>query len=400
MGHNGVIRPYLHTEMLAREHDAELLGVNFPRFGTDLWEPLRDASVPIRRFAGRELPEFVADAEAFTRELAPDLVYVSRARLPSLLLGALIKDHCGAPVIVDIDDLELSFFGGGSGLTLDELEQHRDEPGFKVAHGELWTRAVHELVTDADAVTVSNHVLQRIYGGTVLLQVRDERVFNPALYDRDAIRAELGFSPVDRVILFVGTPRRHKGLSRIVDALEQLQHLEYKLCVVGSVPDDGLRAELEAAPFVTIVAGRPLAETPALTTVGDLVCVPQDPESEIARHQTPGKVTEALAMRVPVLAEPVAPMEPFVTAGVVTPIGDAPLAEQISAMFADRDALASTADRGREYFLERMSYAAGLRTFEQVVAGLDLERRELPVAWRRAYGLARGDQREPAAAAS
>jgi len=391
MGHNGVIRAYYAAEMLSRKHDVELVGVNFRSFGTEIWEPIRDGRLRMRAFPGRALPQFVDDAERFTRDMRPDLVYVSRARLPSLLIGMLIKHRSGVPVIVDIDDLEFSFYGSGdgTGLALDALAALRDERGFRVSHGELWTRACHELIADADAVTVSNEVLQGIYGGTVLLQVRDERTFNRALYDRGTLRADLGFSPRDRVIMFIGTPKRHKGVTRIVDALTQLADPAYKLCIVGSIPDDDLRAQLHASPFVTVVGSRPVSEIPPLVTVGDLVCVPQDPDSAIARHQTPGKLTEALAMAVPVLAESVAPLAPFIAAGLVTPIGETPLARQIAALFADPDAMVATARRGRQFFLRRMSYAAGCRTFDDVVAGLDLDRRELPARWLKAYRLAR-----------
>ncbi len=402
MGHNAVIRAFYTAEMLSRKHNVELVGMNFPHHGTEIWEPIRGTALRMRSFPGRDLPEFVDDAERFTRDLHADLVYVNKARFPALLLGMLIKHRCGVPVIVDIDESELSFVPSDAGISLDELERRRDRPDFRHPWGDSWTAAADNLVRDADAVTVNSEVLQPIYGGTILPQVRDELTFDPKRFDRDAIRSEFGFSPEDRVVLFAGTPKPHKGLHDVLDALEQLEDPRYKLCVVGSVADSELRTQLLAASRVKLLGFRPVSDLPRLTLVGDLVCLPQTPDSDVARYQTPSKLTEALAMGVPVLAEHSPPLAPFADKGLIHLIGEGSLAGRIFELFSDPDRLRRTAHRGREFFLERMSYAVGMQIFDRVLADLDLDRRELPPSWRRAYQLAREPfsdgqaQREPA----
>jgi glycosyltransferase involved in cell wall biosynthesis len=389
MGHNAVIRAYYLADMLSREHNVELVGPNFPQHGTQIWEPIRPAALRTRSFPGRDLPEFVHDAERFIRHRQPDLVYVYKPRFPSLLLGMLLKHRCGVPVIVDIDESELAFVPSDERISLDELERRRSRPDFCQPWGDSWTAAADGLVSDADAVIVNSETLQPLYGGTILPQVRDERAFDPGRFDRDALRSELGFSRQDRVVLFAGSAKQHKGLQDVFRALEQLQDPRYRLCVVGSIADPELEAQLSAAPRVKLIGFRPVSEIPALTIVGDLVCLPQDLDSEITRHQTPGKLTEALAMGVPVLAEQSPPLAPFAARGLIHVIGAAPLAQRISELFDDAAGMRGTAQRGRKFFLERLSYAAGIKTFDRVVAELDWDHRELSPNWRRAYQLAR-----------
>ena len=62
---------------------------------------------------------------------------------------------------------------------------------------------------------------------------RDERRFDPERYDRAAVRASLGVAPSDRLLLFGGTPRVHKGVVEVIEALERLDDPRYKLALFG-----------------------------------------------------------------------------------------------------------------------------------------------------------------------
>lgn len=388
MGHNAVGRPYFLTDMLRRRYDALLIGPLFPAFGDGIWPPIRNSDVPMRSFSGVDLPEYVELAEKAVRGLETDLVIACKPRFPGLLIAMLLKRSHGVPVIADLDEWELSWTGADEGLSLDDVEGRRGERELEQPYGQIWTRVAEELIGDADAITVASPVLQDIYGGKIVAQARDELVFDPGRYDRAAVRTEYGYIPEDRVLLFLGTPRRFKGIIELADALEELGDPRYKLCVIGSISDPGERSELERSGRVQLVEYRPVSEVPLLTLIGDLVCLLQDPEHTTTQHQLPAKLTELLAMNVPVLVRETPPLEPFIKDGLVSGIADVPVATRIAELFSDQDALRAQAERARRYFLDKLSYEATLEVLECVFSDVENGRREMPPNWRRAVDLA------------
>ena len=330
------------------------------------------------------------ELNTFLRET--DLVIACKPRFPGLLIAMLLRRAQQVPVIADLDEWELSWTGANDGLTVDEVESRRAERDAERPYGPVWTRAAEGLLVGADAVTVASPVLQDIYGGAIVPQARDELVFDPARYDRDAVRAEFGYTPADRVVLFLGTPRRFKGVLELAQALEELGDPRYKLCVIGSIADPADRIELArvAAGRTQLVEYRPVSEVPRLTLIGDLVCLLQDPTHRTTEHQLPAKLTEVLAMAVPVLARETPPLEPLVRDGLISGIGDAPVATRIAELFSDPEGIRAQAQRGRQFFIEELSYAATLESLAGVFGQLEDGRREMPPDWERAYELARG----------
>lgn len=360
MGHNPLGRAHLIAGVLARSFEVELVGAQFPRFGTSIWAPVRDSSIPMRAFEGASFPGHLARMDEIAASIDADAVYVSKPRLPSYELGMLAKAQRACPLLLDVDDRELAFFGATTAIDLDEAAARAGDPDFAIPFGETWTRVFDGLIPCADHLTVSNAALQSCYGGELFPHVRDERVFDPSLYDRDAVRAKLGFGPEDRVVLFIGTPREHKGLFEIAEALERIGDPRNKLCVVGSAPDKSVRKRLEALPRerVRLLPDQPYAELPRNLAVGDLICLFQDPRSEIARYQMPAKFTDGLAMGVPMIARRVPPLEAAAADGLVELVDGAPLHERIAEALDDRDARRERALAARERFLEEYSYAA------------------------------------------
>ena len=161
--------------------------------------------------------------------------------------------------------------------------------------------------------------------------------------------------------------------------------------MIGSIADPADRIELAriAAERTTLVDYRPVSEVPRLTLIGDLVCLLQDSTHMTTEHQLPAKLTEVLAMGVPVLARETPPLKPLVSEGLISGIGDARVSARISQLFADPDGMRAQAQRGRRFFTEQLSYGATLEVLQRVFDGLDDSRHELPATWGRALGLAR-----------
>ncbi|MFL5828746.1 MAG: glycosyltransferase family 4 protein [Solirubrobacteraceae bacterium] len=395
LAHNAASCAFILADLLRREHDVEIIGPTF--LGRDVWEPIRNADIPIRVFPGAPLPGFVQEAERFVGSVEADVVVACKPRFPSLLLSMLIKDQCDAPVILHIDDLELGLVGAGDGISLDELERRRGWPDFANPAGRSWVSACECLIADADAITVSGERLRRRYGGVVVGQPRDEIRFDPRRLDRRGVRAEFGYSDDDRVVLFLGSPRAHKGIVELATAIAGIDDPRIKLCVIGSFNDARLRGEIERLDPTRIQLHdyRPIAEVPRLLMIADLVCLPQDGAADFVTYQTPMKLTEALAMGIPVLARETPALSRYVQRGLLATIGDMPLGDRICSMFDEPARLREMTQRGRAYFLSHLSYNAALRAFDQVIAALPSKVGEVPSSWERACELASSAMSRP-----
>ena len=363
LGHNPLGRAYLLADVLRDDYDVELIGANFPRFGSQVWEPLRHCSrVAIRSFPGGNFPEYFKRMEDVARQIEGDVIYVSKPRLPGLELAVLAKLHRNRPVILDVDDYEPGFFKNRGPLTLKQVKRKRHRPDFFCPHDETWTRYGESLIPMFEQLTVSNEELRKKFGGMVLPHIRDECDFEPTAYPRHVIRAELGFTRADKVIVFAGTPRVHKGLTRITDALASLERTDYKLLVVGSpAGNEANRLFAGIGPGrVKVIPDVPFSNLPGYLCAGDLICLLQAEDRVTSRYQMPAKFTDALAMGIPVLATGVPPLLHLAEKELVELLGDTPLDRKIDEIFTDYDSYKDKAVRNREIFLREYSYAANL----------------------------------------
>jgi glycosyltransferase involved in cell wall biosynthesis len=378
--HNHLARAYVLADLLRGHYRVEVVGPVFPEYGTGIWKPLRQARVPIKWFYGMNLPVYFEQLRKVANRIDGDIIIVSKPMLPSYLLGILLKKLRNRPLILDLDDFEMGSFIGTSQKGSDEEAPLRLDrmPGagrgkdFQKPYGEWWTRYCDSIVEHADAVTVANVTLQSKYGGLLIPQIRDEGAFDPALYDRDAIRAEFGYEKDDRVILFLGTPYRHKGIHRVAEALHKLGNEKYKLCIVGSILDDELRAYFSSLGNrnIRFLPDQSFHETPRTLCLADLVCLLQDPAHSTASHQMPAKFVDALAMGVPMLGTRTPPLAEAARDGLIEMLGDEPLHEKIDGIFGDYTRHRERAQRNRAIFREQYSYNANRQRLVDLIEGL------------------------------
>ena len=386
VGHNPLGRAYLVAEALARSYTVVLLGFQFPRYGDAVWKPLRHAPFRTVAIPGASFPEFQQTLERLAPRIDADVVVACKARLPSVQLGLMLKSFRNRPLLVDVDDYELSFFrnrdplAGVAGV---------DSEALTYPFEEAWTRYVENLLPHADRLLVSNPTLAARFGGATVPHARDETKFDPDRNDAEDVRRELGLRDGDKVVMFVGTPRPHKGVVEILDAVRSHKRADYRFVIVGTPPEESFARELSARGGNTLrlVPDQPFEKLPALMAAADLVCLLQDPNSEISRFQLPAKVVDAMAMGVPVLATAVPPFAPLIEDELIEPVTAANLAERIGHWLeAPAEERRRRTRRARERFLREFSYDAIHRTlFAEVEACLE-EPRELPVEARTFLG--------------
>jgi glycosyltransferase involved in cell wall biosynthesis len=369
MAHNPVGRAFLLADMAARFAEVELVGPLFTRYGTSIWPPIAELEMRMRSFPASDMRSFLEGAVALAKTVECDVVHVGKARLPSLILGALIRHQNKCPMIVDVDDHELSFFPERSQATLAEVATG---PAAEIdaPYSELWTRHAETLVEAADGVTVSNYNLQSRFGGIVVRHGRDERQFDPKLHNRAATRAAFGYKPEDRVILFLGTPRPHKGVFSIADALEKVADDRLALCVIGSINDKRVSNRFAAYKKARIALhlDQPWQRLPELVAMADAVFLLQDPASAIAEYQIPAKLTDALALGVPCYATPVPPLVDLIAAGALIPIeSDADLLAALRSL-AQNGNTGTRSQRVRDYYLSELSYEVNAARLKTAVA--------------------------------
>lgn len=380
---NPLGRAYMLADVISRRHGVELLGSAFSRPTEGIWAPLRNSTLPIRSFPGGDMAAFLTAAQDFARTVDCDIVHVSKPRFPGLILALLLVHRLGCPVILDIDDHELGFFGPEARpIGLDELEAYAGtESKFDFARPEkrFWTGVAEGLVASFANHTVANASLADRFGGRLIRHARDEAVFRPDPAARAAVRQRLGLTDADRVILFAGTPRRHKGLERLLGALQALADPRLLLVVIGTVHDRGFLKELSSydQARVRFLPDAPFSDLPELLQMADGVCLLQDQASPITSFQTPAKLSDALSLGIPVAMTPVPTVTELGTQGPITLIHDEAGLQAWLRGIAANDETPVAHQRRLEWFDAEFSYAVnGARSERALARAL-----EAPVTW-------------------
>ena len=166
----------------------------------------------------------------------------------------------------------------------------------------------------------------------------DRALFRPR--DRAEARAELGYPPDGRWIVFVGRVEAAKGVLDLLEAFARVaaERRDVTLAIVGEGVDlPACRAAAARWPGRIVVAGaRPLAEVPRWMAACDVLTLPSWNEG------TPNVLVEALACGRRVVASDVGGIPDVVTApalGEMVPARDPPaLAAALErAVYADYD---------------------------------------------------------------
>lgn len=386
MGHNPAGRGMVIYDLLERDWDVEMVGPLWTRFGAAIWGPIRESGRKVKGLPCTSLEDFWPAAQAYAAGVECDLVVVCKPRLPALAMGALIKSATGCPLVLDIDDFELSFFPDETSASLDELAQAGADV-LREPYAELATRACDSITRDADSVIVSNIALRSRFGGMIVRHARDETTFHAGRFDRAAERAAMGMEPEDFALVFVGTARPHKGVYDIARTLAALPDKRFVFHLVGDILDKRVRNALDAHKGARIVYHPNCAfeELPAKLAAADAVVLLQDPVHPISQYQIPAKVSDASALGLPILVTDVPPLKDLALQGTVTVIEPKDLGDNLERLIAARDAKAEAADRARvrEAFEQELGFQVNRERLNLAIAKAQRAPRDLPASFTR-----------------
>jgi glycosyltransferase involved in cell wall biosynthesis len=386
LGHNPAGRAMVLYDLLARDWDVELIGPLWKRFGEEVWKPIAEGQRKVRTFPCETLEQFFPAALTLAENADYSLVVVCKPRLPALFLGAMIKKRIGCPLVLDVDDFELSFFHNETTASLDDLETALPEALLE-PYEELATRTCDGLIRDADAVTVSNVALRRRYGGYIVRHARDEIAFRPQRFDRQFERRRMNISDGDFAIMFVGTPRPHKGIYAVAKTLHDLADRHFVFHIVGDITDRRVLLELESYDQARLVlhAGCSFDELPSRLAAADAVVLLQDPGHSISQFQIPAKVSDAAALGLPILTTDVPPLRDLAEQGLVTPIEVDSLGENLQRLWREREAgRHAPAQRDvRAAFEAELGFSINRQRLDSAIARAATAPRELPCSYQR-----------------
>ena len=326
---------------------AKLLGCHFPLRNRlpVLREPLQSLDLPAQAFVVNDHSQFFWQAWELVLQHPDDLVDLSKLRLPAVLM--------------DIDDEQLCFVNEQEPISVDGLLREQGKlPPAKQLLGPLWTRLAVDLGQRFDGITVANTALQQRYGGSVIPHGRDSKQLRPiTAIKRSFARRRYGIPEDAKVVLFFGTPRRHKRLLEVAAAVAELpENLQPLFVVAGAIPEAELQRELVdllPAQPLRLLGSQPFERGRDILALADLEVLLSS--GEVAAFQSPAKLSDAMAVGLPVLVGEAAPLQEAIARGWVVRAEPELLAEQLQQWLGDPEALARQGARARKGFLEALA---------------------------------------------
>ncbi len=318
LSQNNLGRAYLLARVLQRNYEVEILG---PLFQDRIWPPVDDGLVSYITQPGHNFPMFLGTMHQLNQQISGDIVYAVKPRLSSFGIGLWHKRKYNKPLILDIDDWD-------------------DQGEYNISRWKRWLRSVARLPNPyshaylrlmarflyrADAITVVSSRLQARFGGILVTHGRDTEALNPKLFDRQGLR-QIHDLHNKFVFMFLGTPRAHKGIEDVLQAMADIHDPRLCFMVVGVDEDDPYTAVLRSynEPRLQLIGMQPWTAIPEFLAVADAIVLAQRP-LPFAQAQIPAKVFDGMAMAKPTIATAVSDLPQILKdSGLIVPPQDIP----------------------------------------------------------------------------
>ncbi|MFS0516217.1 glycosyltransferase family 4 protein [Nostoc sp. UIC 10607] len=369
-----ILRAYLIATALRNlEYEVEIMGF---LFGDNLYRNL-PSELNVYSLPGKSFPDFFGEIGKIIPKINGDIIYAIKPQIASFGVALLKKIFSQKPLILDIDDWELSWYGGDDWNyrpTPKQLARELLKPdgALRNPYHPLYVKWMEGLVNSADAVTVHTKFLQQRFGGTFVPNGKDTSLFDPARYDAESSRNRYGLSEY-RILMFPGAPRPYKGLEDVLMALDKINQPDLRLVIVGGSPYDDYDQQLQQkwGRWIIKLPKYPADVMPDLVAAAHIVVVPQRDTPE-TRAQFPLKLTDGMAMAKPVLSTRVGDIPKILgdTGYLVEPACPEQIAEQIQLIFQNLESANQQGIKARERCVEHYSIEAMASVLKSVIAQL------------------------------
>ncbi len=370
LAHNAAGRAYTLATIYETFAHVEIVGCLFPRSGREIWEPIRDTKIAKHTFIVEDESKFIEQAIQLVAAHPYDIVHLSKPRAPNIFFGILYKLLWGAKVLMDIDDEELAFVGAETPVSIDDyIQQHGKLPELKDLAGKDWTRLAVGLAKEFDGLTVCNAALQQRYGGEIVRHARESKVFSSSQDSKNQSRAKYGIPEEAKVVLFLGTPQKHKGLIETAEAIALLKCPEIIYFIVGSFHDKSLKQKLQSVKDCNFkfLPDQSIDKTPEILAASDCVVLILNENSQIAAFQTPAKLSDALAARLPILAQGITITSELNQDFVIPSDSTEDLSKRISKILFDDGYRQNVQARFKHIFEEKFSVSVNSKVLNNII---------------------------------
>jgi len=308
LSQNCLGRAYLLAKILQRHYDVEIVG---PMFGDEIWEPVaNDKSIKYKfvKISGRIKPYW--QISKLIKKINGDVIYASKPLFTSFGIGLLKKLNGKKPLILDVDDWQMGFVRENySRLSIYRRFRFiASSTLYFYSLGSYWNNLINEkLINFADEITVSNNFLKEKFGGNIIWHGRDVDNFNPQKYNKKLLREKYKINDSKKVIMFLGTPREHKGVEILINAVSMIKNKNIVLFIVGIGGNDNYGKKLTKIAKEKLgdkykgFGIQPFEKIPEFLTLANVVVIPQK-NNFATIGQVPAKVFDAMAMAKPIIA--------------------------------------------------------------------------------------------------
>lgn len=362
MSHNCLSRPYLLAEILGKNHDVEIIG---PEFGTEIWAPVAGEydyqTVNSDYYVHKQLRTI----RSLEEMIQGDVIYACKPRATSFGVGLLHRWRSNKPLILDIEDWD-SGLATKSSVTKTLLYNLKDLGDINSFY---YTRLLEQFVNKADAVTTSNKFLQNKFGGEIVRHVRDTDQFSPDRFSQGDLRHEFDLPEDKKLVVFAGTPDKHKGVLELVEAANSMDRDDFRVVIVGASDTEYMNKVRSKSDSRTIIRGRqPFQEMPKWNAVADIIAVPQLNDKR-TQGQIPAKIFDAMALGKPILTTDVSDIPDIVgeTAVVVQPNSIKALTAGLEKLLDQPSLREKLGRQARERCVRNYSYDAVRPILESII---------------------------------
>lgn len=372
----GAVRAFLLGQVLRQlDHQVQIVGF---QFGPELYA-MPPQNMDMTAIPGTHYPQFVGSLRQLAAHLDGDILYAVKPKPTSFGVALLdkLRRH-RRPVLLDMDDWEMSWHGGDQWRYRPSLKQlGRDilKPGGQLRDPEhpLYVKWTERWVHLADAITIDTEFLRDRFGGVYLPNGKDTDLFNPDGYDPEQSRQKYGLSDY-RVLMFPGAPRPHKGVEDVLTALDQMDQPDFRLVIVGGSPYDDYDDRLiqQWGRWIIKLPRVPVEQMPEVLAAAHVVVVPQR-DTLTAKAQFPLKLTDGMAMGKPVLSTRVGDIPTILAddAGyLVDPDSPDQIAAQLQQIFENWPDAQRRGQIAREKCVQHYSVHTMAQTLAELLSGL------------------------------
>src|SRR3989344_2520978 len=302
---NPFIRVYPFGKILSEKFDTEIIG---PVNSYGVYHPLKNEKWNLTQIKEKKFfPLYLKTCYDIYKKIDSDIVHAFKPKIYSFGIALLLKKLKNKKIILDIDDWESQYvwdnylkFNPLSLAKFSLVDLYMPESYFS-------KKLLEKLRPYSDQIIVDALILQKKFGGIYIPSGADTDLFNPEKYNPNKIRNEYNIEKDDIVISFIGTPRIHKGILELINAVAEARKVneKIKLMIVGASNDNPFINELKNKEGIIIEKYQPHDKVPFYVAATDIIAIPLK-NNPSAMTQMPYKIFEMMSMAKPIIATGVA----------------------------------------------------------------------------------------------